>query len=225
MTRGIRRIATKKGAEGRRWDSASDWARDQAAVILNPVARSLGQLGVHPNTVTLLGLVLQIGVGLLFSLGYVRWAGWLLLAVAPMDALDGAVAREVGQKSRFGAFLDSTLDRLSDAALILGLTAHHLRQDARLEVALLLVALVAAQMVSYARARAEALGFRCKVGLLTRLERVILIGALAAAGLPTALAWMLAGLSVVTLGQRVLHVYLCSRRGDGNGCPGTGEQT
>jgi phosphatidylglycerophosphate synthase len=133
----------------KRWDTFTDWARAQAGDILNPVARIAGRLGIHPNTVTLVGFLLQAGVGVVFGMGHLVLGGWLLLIVAPVDALDGALARALGQKSRFGAFLDSTLDRLSDAALILGLTAHYLRQGEHLEVALLLISLVAAQMVSY----------------------------------------------------------------------------
>jgi CDP-diacylglycerol--glycerol-3-phosphate 3-phosphatidyltransferase len=136
----------------------------------------------------------------------------LLLIVAPLDALDGAIARANGRDSPFGAFLDSTLDRLSDAALILGLTAHYLRQGVLLEVGLLLVALVAALMVSYTRARAESLGLSCRVGLLTRMERVFLIAALSALGLTTPLVWALAALSVLTFAQRVIHVYRISSR-------------
>jgi CDP-diacylglycerol--glycerol-3-phosphate 3-phosphatidyltransferase len=172
----------------------------------------MGRLGIHPNTITILGLLLQAGVGVMFGLGYVTLGGWVLLVVAPIDALDGALARALGNQSRFGAFLDSTLDRLSDAALILGLTAHYLRQGAHVEVGLLLTALVAAMMVSYTRARAEALGFPCKVGLLTRMERIILIGVLSGVGLPTVMVWALAVLSVFTVGQRILYVYGVSRR-------------
>ncbi len=191
--------------------SLTAWARAQTAFLLNPLARALGRLGIHPNTITVLGFLLQVGIGGLFYLGHLTLGGWLLLAIAPMDALDGALARDTGKESRFGAFLDSTLDRLSDAALILGLTAHHLHQGAHWEVALLLLALVAALMVSYTRARAEALGFSCRVGILTRLERVFLISALTALGLHTALVWSLASLSVFTMLQRILHVYQCSR--------------
>ena len=125
--------------------------------------------------------------------------------------MDGLVARLLGKQSRFGAFLDSTLDRVSDAAVILGLTAHYVREMAHLEVALLLVSLVAAMMVSYIRARAEALGFPCKVGLLTRMERILLIGVLSAVGLPFVMVWALAILSVFTAVQRILYVYIVSR--------------
>jgi CDP-diacylglycerol--glycerol-3-phosphate 3-phosphatidyltransferase len=204
----------KRQAQGQRrgrWETLTDWARAQASVLTVPIARVMGRLGVHPNTVTILGLVLQICVAVVFGLGYLRLGGWLLLIVAPIDALDGAVARTLGKQSRFGAFLDSTLDRIADAVLILGLTAHYLRQDARLAVALLLVSLVAAMLVSYVRARAEALGFSCKVGLLTRLERILLIGVLSGLGLPMVMIWALTVLSVFTVCQRVVHIYALSR--------------
>ena len=202
----------KEKRERGRWDTFTDWARTQAGVILMPIARFMGRLGIHPNTITILGLLLQSGVGVVFGLGHIQLGGWLLLLVAPVDALDGALARALGKESRFGAFLDSTLDRFSDAALILGLMVHYLRQGASVEVVVAFVAMVGAIMVSYTRARAEAMGFDCKVGLLTRMERIVLIGALSAVGLPTMMLWALAGLSMVTVVQRILHVYVLSRQ-------------
>ncbi len=204
--------SVKQKRQRGRWDSFTDWARTQAGVILMPIARVMARLGIHPNTVTLVGFLLQVGVGVVFSLGHLVLGGWLLLVVAPVDALDGALARALDQKSLLGAFLDSTFDRLSDAALILGLTVHYLRQGEHLEVVLLLISLVAALMVSYTRARAEALGFPCRVGLLTRLERIALIAALSAVGLPIVMIWALAVLSVFTVVQRILYVYAVSRR-------------
>ncbi len=204
--------SVKQKRQRGRWDSFTDWARTQAGVILMPIARVMARLGIHPNTVTLVGFLLQVGVGVVFGLGHLVLGGWLLLVVAPVDALDGALARALDQKSLFGAFLDSTFDRLSDAALILGITVHYLRQGEHLEVVLLLISLVAALMVSYTRARAEALGFPCRVGLLTRLERIALIAALSAVGLPIVMIWALAVLSVFTVVQRILYVYAVSRR-------------
>ena len=200
-----RRAARKRSPS--KWDTLTDWARAQGSVILRPVANAMGRLGLHPNTVTLLGMLLQTGVGVVFGLGHLRLGGWLLLAVAPVDALDGLLARVLGKQSTFGAFLDSTVDRISDAALILGLTAHYIRQGAHLEVALLLTSLVAVMMISYIRARAEAVGYCCKVGLLTRMERILLIGVLSALGLHTVMVWALALLSVFTVIQRILYVY------------------
>lgn len=204
--------SVKQKRQRGRWDSFTDWARTQAGVILMPIARVMARLGIHPNTVTLVGFLLQVGVGVVFGLGHLVLGGWLLLVVAPVDALDGALARALDQKSLFGAFLDSTFDRLSDAVLILGITVHYLRQGEHLEVVLLLISLVAALMVSYTRARAEALGFPCRVGLLTRLERIVLIAALSAVGLPIVMIWALAVLSVFTVVQRILYVYAVSRR-------------
>jgi CDP-diacylglycerol--glycerol-3-phosphate 3-phosphatidyltransferase len=176
---------------------------------MSPVARLLGRWGVHPNSLTIVGFLLQVGVSALLAVGRIRWGGVLLLVFAPLDALDGAVARATGKVSLFGAFLDSTLDRLADAALILGLAWHAARQGAELEAALLLAGLVAALMVSYTRARAESLGIPCKVGIATRMERVLLIGVLSALALVPVLAWALAVLSLFTLFQRVARVYGC----------------
>ena len=192
----------------------TDWLRAHCGGFLAPVTGLLVRLGVHPNAISVVGLLFQIGVGALFLTGRVHLGGALLLITAPLDALDGAVARAAGSNGLFGAFLDSTLDRLSDAALILGLALLQSRQGAILEMALFLVALVAAFMVSYTRARAESLGACCKVGVLTRLERVLLIAVLSLFGATTILAWALAVLSVFTFFQRVAHVHLVCSDGD-----------
>jgi CDP-diacylglycerol--glycerol-3-phosphate 3-phosphatidyltransferase len=215
--------ATKKAARGtvgskeprrKRWDTLTDWARAKGAIILGPIARLMARLGIHPNTITLFGMLLQIGIGVLFGLGYLPLGGWLLLALSPVDALDGLLARMLGKQSRFGAFLDSTIDRISDSALILGLAAHYMGQGDFLYVALLLLSLVASMMISYVRARAESLGFSCKGGLMTRMERIVLIGALSAFGLHIPLVWALAALAVFTVIQRIVYVYGVSRMED-----------
>lgn len=193
--------------------NASDWLRARCVGLLNPVAELLARLGVHPDTLTVVGWVLQVGIAVLFAMGHVCLGGALLLLAGPLDALDGAVARATGGERPFGAFLDSTLDRLSDAALILGLAALQFRQGAVLEMALFLAALVGAFMVSYTRARAESLGICCKVGILTRLERILVIAVLSLFKATTILAWALAVLSAVTVLQRVLHVHgVCAQR-------------
>jgi CDP-diacylglycerol--glycerol-3-phosphate 3-phosphatidyltransferase len=205
-----RKQRARQRQQPRRWDTFTDRMRVRVAFVATPIARAIGRLGIHPNTLTILGMLLQVGVGVVFGLGHIVLGGYLLLIVAPIDMLDGTLARVLGKQSDFGAFLDSTLDRVSDAALILGLTAHYIRQGAHTEVALLLVSLVAAMMVSYVRARAESLGFSCKVGVLTRMERIALIGILAALALPTLMIWVLALLSVFTVIQRILSVYKSS---------------
>lgn len=215
----VRRRAAPKERRKKRWETLTDWARAKGSIILRPLARLMARLGIHPNTITLFGMLLQVGVGVVFGLGYLTLGGWLLLVISPVDALDGLLARTLGKPSRFGAFLDSTFDRISDAALILGLTAHYVQRGNLLNVALLLVALVASIMVSYIRARAEALGFACKVGLLTRMERILLIGVLSAFGLHAVLPWALPGalalLSVLTMVQRIVSIYSASQEEDG----------
>lgn len=207
-----RTVAVEPVRPRRRWESLTDWVRSWAASIVRPVARGLGRLGIHPNALTVFGMLLQVGVAVVLGLGRIKLGGLLLIIVGPIDVLDGTLARVLGKQSRFGAFLDSTLDRISDSALILGLTAHYIVLGQHRQVALLLVSLVSATLVSYIRARAEALGFPCKVGLLTRMERVGLIALLSAFGLADVLVWVLALLSVVTVVQRIVYVYLASRR-------------
>lgn len=202
-------------AEGRAGSGTlTEWVRARAEGVLDPVGRALGGLGIHPNAITVVGFLLQAGVGVLFLLGRIRLGGVLLLLVAPLDALDGAVARATAKDGPLGAFLDSTLDRVSDAVLILGLAAHQYQRGGILPAVLLIGALVGALLVSYTRARAESLGVACQVGLATRLERVVLVAVLSALGLIRALAWALALLSGVTFLQRVVHVYLALNRQD-----------
>lgn len=212
-------MEVEKASQRPRYDSFTDWARDAARVITVPVARLLARLGFHPNTVTLLGFFLNVGVGVVLATGRLSLGGWLLAVTAPLDAVDGALARLVGQKSRFGAFLDSTLDRLSEAALLVGLAAHYLGQGRPVEVILAFVALAGGTLVSYTRARAEALGLSCKVGLFSRLERVVLLATGLILGFPSIALWVLAVGTLLTTVQRMLYVYRVSRQeaSDGSG--------
>ncbi|HDQ70532.1 MAG TPA: CDP-alcohol phosphatidyltransferase family protein [Chloroflexi bacterium] len=215
----LERVESKRRAKSKparkRWDTLTDWARDRAGIITMPIARVIGRMGIHPNVLTILGMAFQIGIAVLFSFGRIHIGGVLLLILSPIDALDGALARATGKQSRFGAFLDSTLDRVSDAVLIIGLIIHHLRQDTPLPAFLFLISLATVMIVSYVRTRAEALKFTCKVGVLTRMERVIMIGILSALGLTVPLAWLLSILSVFTVLQRILHVYAISQEDSG----------
>jgi CDP-diacylglycerol--glycerol-3-phosphate 3-phosphatidyltransferase len=171
-------------------------------------------LGFHANTVTILGFVLTVGVALLLAKGDLTLGGWLLLLVVPIDAIDGALARLLGQKSTFGAFLDSTLDRVSEIALFSGLIFYYLSQGANTELILAVVSMMGGVMVSYTRARAEALGYCCKVGILTRLERAVVLLAGLVLGYTKVALWVLAIGSWVTALHRILHVYTQSRRAE-----------
>jgi len=207
----VKKLRLKKVRPKSRYETFTDWARETAEVITVPIGLFLARLGLHPNTVTLLGTLLNIGVAVVLATGRLRLGGVLLALIAPIDAVDGAMARAVGQKSRFGGFLDSTLDRICEAALMLGLAIHYLRQGAAVEIILILVALFGGMMVSYTRARAEAAGFSCKVGIMTRVERIVVLAAGLILGFPTVALWVLAVGNVATAIHRILHVYRQAR--------------
>ena len=196
----------------KQYDSLTDFLRAQATVITHPIARVLGKLGLHPNTVTLFGFFLNVGAGVTLATGRLVLGGVFLLLASSVDSLDGALARVSGTKSRFGAFLDSTLDRLSESALLLGLLAWLLRQDAALEIYLVFLVLLGSVMVSYTRARAEGVGYDCKVGILTRLERVAVLGVGLIVGWVRPMLIVMAVLTWITVFQRVWYVYRESRK-------------
>jgi CDP-diacylglycerol--glycerol-3-phosphate 3-phosphatidyltransferase len=150
-------------------------ARDVSRPALESLARVLARWNVSPDLVTFIGLILTIGVGVLAGLGEIRWAGIVYVFAAICDAIDGTLARVGGKGSRFGAFLDSTIDRFEESIVFLGLAVYYARVGGVYEIPLILVATVGSLMVSYARARAEALGVSCKVGFMTRVPRVVIM--------------------------------------------------
>jgi CDP-diacylglycerol--glycerol-3-phosphate 3-phosphatidyltransferase len=183
------------------------WSRG----IVNPMARFIGWTGVSPNVITLVGFGLTAGVALLLARGYVQLAGFLLIPAAILDAIDGTLARMFNQTTRFGAFLDSTMDRFSEAVLILGALVYFQAEGASTQVILCYVTIVGSLMVSYTRARAQGIGVEVKEGLLTRVERaLILIAALVFNELTLAL-WVLALLTNFTALQRIWKVWRATR--------------
>jgi CDP-diacylglycerol---glycerol-3-phosphate 3-phosphatidyltransferase len=181
---------------------------------MKPVGWFIGRSGVTPNQITLLGVVVQAVVSYLIVSDRLAEAGFVLIAAALLDTVDGAVAKARGLTTKFGAFLDSTMDRLSDALVFLPIAWLYLaeptaaRADQQWVAALALVTLVLSFLVSYARARAEGLGFDCNVGLIERAERlIIMILALVFNDLLPAGLALLALASLITLVQRMVHVH------------------
>ena len=181
---------------------------------MKPVGGFIGRSGVTPNQITLLGVVVQAVGSYLIVVDRLAEAGFVLIAAALLDTVDGAVAKARGLTTKFGAFLDSTMDRLSDALVFLPIAWLYLaeptaaRADQQWVAALALVTLVLSFLVSYARARAEGLGFDCNVGLIERAERlIIMILALVFNDLLPAGLALLALASLITLVQRMMHVY------------------
>lgn len=194
--------------------SFSDWARTWGAQLLVPIATLLARLGFTPNALTLLGLALTLGVAVVLALGHTALGGWLFLLAGAFDALDGTLARLMNRKTRFGAFLDSTCDRYADAAILMGMMIPFLRSGQYTPVILAVASIVGSVLVSYTRARAEGLGLECKVGLLTRLERFLLIAAALILNKVTLVLWVLAVLSNFTAIQRIVHVWRITREND-----------
>jgi len=189
----------------------TDWARKWGAGVLEPIARLIARTGISPNVVTVTGLILNIGVAWVLAQGHMRLGGLLAALVGLLDALDGALARLTGQKSRFGAFLDSFVDRLCEAVLYLGLLIFYTRHGARQEIMLIYAAIVGSLLISYARARAEGLGLECKVGLLTRMERIAILSLALILNRMSIALWVLAILTNFTALQRVYHVWRITR--------------
>jgi CDP-diacylglycerol---glycerol-3-phosphate 3-phosphatidyltransferase len=178
-------------------------ARAWGARIIEPIARLLTRLGLTPNTVTVLGFLLSAAVALVLATGRLTLAGLLLIATLAFDAVDGTMARTQGTTSRFGAFLDSTLDRWTELLLYGALVWHYLQIGQDLYVLLAVAAMSTSVMVSYTRARAEGVGLPCKEGIFTRFERmVVLIVGLLFGVTPWALG-IIAVLAGITAVQRI----------------------
>ena len=180
--------------------------------ITEPIARFFIFVGATPNHVTLLGLLLMAGVAVIIAFGHLRVAGLLILIAAGADGVDGVMARLQGRASRFGAFFDSSLDRYSEALTLLGLFIFFQRQGDLQALSLIYVAIVGSLMVSYTRARAESLGLSCQRGILTRVERVIVLIVTLLLGQARIGLWILAVLSNFTALQRIYFVWKASNR-------------
>ncbi len=188
--------------------------RPALARVVDPVASTLLRTGVSPDAVTVAGtLGVLVGALVFFPRGMFFTGTAIVFFSVLTDLVDGAMARRLGRTSRFGAWLDSTCDRVADAAIFSGLVLWFTGDgDDRLLGAVALFCLVAGSIVSYAKARAEGLGMTCDVGLAERAERLILVllgTLLAGLGLEVALdvgLWLLAAASAVTVVQRLLEV-------------------
>lgn len=174
--------------------------------LLHPLVRLLSSLRVGPDFLTATGWAFSLVAATLFAAGYVRVAGAVMLFAGLFDALDGAVARESNRMSSFGAFLDSTLDRLSECAVFVGIIFYLAATGSPYAVLLAGAAMTFSLGTSYTRARAEGLGLDCEVGLLERAGRVVILSFASIAGFLTAGLALVAAGALVTTVQRILHV-------------------
>ncbi len=176
---------------------------------VNAIVRWLQRVGVTPNMVSFAGFALTIGAATLLATGNLRIGGGLLWVAAMFDMVDGTLARVSQNESKFGAFLDSTLDRYSESVTFLGLVVYYANAgDAQTHLLLIFLTLIGSWAVSYTRARAEGLDIECKVGILQRPERLVLLIAGLILGLVLPVLWFLAVMTNITAGQRIYEVYV-----------------
>ncbi len=174
--------------------------------VIDPVARFFLRIGLKPNMITYLGLLITTGASALIITNHIQWAGIVLLVGAPLDVVDGSMARILGHSSLYGAFIDSVTDRYSELVLLGGLLIHFVLQGNLTACILVFVAAAGSVMVSYTKARAEGLGFSAKIGLLTRVERLIVMVLCLILNIPMVALWIIAVLANVTAIQRIWFV-------------------
>jgi CDP-diacylglycerol--glycerol-3-phosphate 3-phosphatidyltransferase len=165
-------------------------------------------LGIHPNVLTLIGVLINVGAGFALARDRFVLAGAIMIVANIFDFIDGKVAHISGKQSRFGAFWDSTLDRFSDLALFTGLIWLYSTLGRHDYVLITTLTLIFATMTSYARARAESLVEKCKVGFMERPERIVLFMIGAFTDRMGAVLWVILVLSIVTVANRIYYTYL-----------------
>lgn len=174
---------------------------------LDTIAAFLLKLGLSPNSVTIIGCLGTLTTAVLIAKGNLTWGGILALFWIVFDAFDGSMARLSGKVSKFGAFLDSTLDRYAELFILGGLLYYFMTLQQPLAVIVTFAAAGGSLMVSYTRARAQSLGYEARIGILSRVERFIVLIPCLLFHIPLAAVLILALLTNITAIQRMLHVY------------------
>jgi CDP-diacylglycerol--glycerol-3-phosphate 3-phosphatidyltransferase len=174
--------------------------------VIDPIAAFFNRIGILPNTMTLMGLVGHtIGAFFLYQ-GKMTIGGLVILAMAPVDALDGTMARLRGESSSFGAFVDSVTDRYSELIMFLALVIYYAQQGEWLNCIVVYTAAAGSVLVSYVRSKAESLGYEAKVGILTRMERYIVLVPTLILNAPMVGLWIVAVMANFTAIQRIIYV-------------------
>lgn len=174
--------------------------------ILDPIAAFLNRIGLMPNTMTILGLVGNTIGAILIALGQIQIGGVIVLLMGPVDALDGTMARLRGMAGRFGAFVDSVTDRYSELVILMGLLYYYAQSGNQNAVLVVYAAAAGSVLVSYIRARGQSLGWDTKIGILTRMERYLVLAPSLILNFPLVGIWIIAILSNFTALQRILDV-------------------
>lgn len=186
--------------------SLEKWLRIAFKGVLESMGGFMNRLGIHPNTVTIAGLLGNFIGAFLLGTGHISAGGIVVLVMGPIDALDGTMARLRGEPSRFGGFVDSVVDRYSELVILLGLIVYYTQQRNWLGCVLVYLAAAGSVLVSYVKARAETLGFNAKVGILTRVERYLVLAPSLVFNIPLIGVSIVAVLANFTALQRIWFV-------------------
>lgn len=180
--------------------------------VIVQIVRALALSKIHPNVLTFIGLLINVGAATLLAFGQFRWAGVVIIGAGLFDMVDGRVARETNQVTRFGGFFDSVLDRYSDLCLLIGLLVYYASINRNFYVVLTAIVMAASVMISYTRSRAENIIPTCKVGFLERPERIVLIiiGCLFDRMAPV--LWIIALLGNLTVIHRMVYTFQEAKR-------------
>jgi CDP-diacylglycerol--glycerol-3-phosphate 3-phosphatidyltransferase len=196
----------EQASENKKKITFTDQMRVRFRGILDPVGGFLNRLGLMPNTMTILGLVGNTVGAVLLAQGNMRIGGLIILAMGPVDALDGTMARLRGEPSEFGAFVDSVTDRYSELVIFGGILFYYIQQGDWVMALVTYVAAGGSVLVSYVRARAASLGYDTKVGVLTRMERYLVLAPSLVLNIPWVGLWIIAILANITALQRIWDI-------------------
>lgn len=174
--------------------------------VLDPIGAFFNRLGLMPNTMTILGLAGNTIGAFLLSQGEMTIGGIIILLMGPVDALDGTMARLRGMTGQFGAFVDSVTDRYSELVIFAGLLYYYTQQSNSLTIMLVYAAAAGSVLVSYVRSRGQSLGWDTKVGLLTRMERYLVLAPTLIFSIPLVGLWIIAIFANLTALQRIIDV-------------------
>jgi CDP-diacylglycerol--glycerol-3-phosphate 3-phosphatidyltransferase len=184
----------------------TDQMRVRFRGVLDPIGAFFNQIGLMPNTMTILGLLGNTIGAVLLSQGKMTYGGLIILAMGPIDALDGTMARLRGEPSEFGAFVDSVTDRYSELVIFGGLLFYYVQQGNWVAALVTYLAASGSVLVSYVRARASSLGYDTKVGILTRMERYLVLAPTLVFNIPMLGLWIIAILANITALQRIWDI-------------------
>lgn len=196
-----------------------DWLKNWYVGSLNPIVRFSTACNIHPNFFTTISFLISLWAAQVLASGHLRWGGILILVSGTFDIIDGAVARASKRVTKFGALYDSTLDRYAELAVFFGILGYFINtgySDFTLIVMPIALAICGSFMVSYVRARAEGLGYECKIGMMQRPERIVLLGfgAIFHDRILMIFIILIAVLSNLTAIQRILYIWKLSSKED-----------